>query len=806
MKTKSGSEENGGVKIAEPRKAGGSDRSVLARVGRRLWGFRWVRRTSYAVTGLVSIALLAYVLCPKPDLYPPALTFSRALLDRDGRVIHLTLAEDARYRLHTPLTEISPALIDATLLLEDRHFHAHPGVNPLSLGRASWGVVTGTRRGGASTVTMQLARLRYDLNTRSFSGKFIQMLRALQIERHYSKQEILEAYLNLAPYGGNVEGIGAASLLWCGKSAKDLTPREAVSLSVLPQSPTRRRPKITGNNDALASAQFRLWQRWQEAHGLRADGLDATFTLQPETKPPREVPHLARRLFADTAASGAIQHPPLGTTIDLGMQKQIESALRDYLSVRREVGMTNACALLLHAPSREVLAYVGSASFLNMDISGQVDGVTARRSPGSALKPFIYALALQQGLLHPRSLLRDGQVAFGDYNPENFDREFTGPISAEDALFRSRNIPAVALTRKLAEPGLYGFLKQACVSLPRPPEHYGLSLPLGGAEVSMEELASMYAMLATDGIPRPLRYSHTSSVTPQATAPLLTPEACFLVRRMLASREEEAGLSDPTISWKTGTSHGFRDAWAAGIRGEYVCVVWIGNFNGKSNPSFIARKCAAPLLFEIFHRLRLPWHRDVPPEGVREVQLCAVSGQIPTPHCQHCRMGWFIPGKSPIAPCEIHREVLIDDGTGLRVIADDGRRHLRREVYEFWPPDLLALFRQAGVPRREAPPLEPSAMALRAAKSQDIPRIVSPQSRLTYSLRVHDSSKQVIPLRAETSAGVRTIFWFAGAKFLGSSTPAEPLLWKATAGSWKLHVLDDHGRSSTCEVKVEMVE
>ncbi len=665
---------------------------------------------------------------------------------------------------------------------------------------------------------MQLARLRFDLSTRTFSGKLTQMVRALQLERHYSKEEILEAYLNLAPYGGNVEGVGAASLLWCNKPAKELTAREAVTLSVLPQSPTRRRPKLTGVNDALAGAQFRLWQRWQEAHGLRTDGLDATFTLQPEAKPPRETPHLARRLFAPADPHAAptpdeataLQHPPLSTTIDLGMQKQIESSLRDYLAVRREVGMTNACAILVHAPSREVLAYVGSASFLSVDIAGQVDGITARRSPGSALKPFIYALALQQGLLHPRSLLRDGQVAFGSYNPENFDREFTGPISAEDALFRSRNIPAVALTRRLEEPGLYGFLKQAGVSLPRPAEYYGLALPLGGAEVSMEELASMYAMVADDGRARPLVFSGAQNggapLGHHAANRLLAPEACFLIRRMLASREEEAGLSDPTISWKTGTSHGFRDAWAAGIRGEYACVVWIGNFNGKSNPSFIARKCAAPLLFEIFHRLRLPWHRDVAPEGVREVELCAVSGQIPTPHCQHCRKGWFIPGKSPIAPCDIHREVLLDDHTGLRVIADDGKRSVRREVYEFWPPDMLALFRQAGVPRREAPPLEPSAAALRTAQSQDIPRIVSPQSRLTYSLRVGDATRQTIPLRAETSAGVRTLFWFAGAQFLGSSTPAEPLLWRASAGSWKLHVLDDHGRSSTCEVKVEMVE
>jgi penicillin-binding protein 1C len=496
------------------------------------------------------------------------------------------------------------------------------------------------------------------------------------------------------------------------------------------------------------------------------------------------------------------------STIEMSHQHVIEEALRDFLMSRREVGMTNACALLVHAPTREALAYVGSASFLNEDIHGQVDGVTARRSPGSALKPFIYGLALQQGLLHPRTLVRDGQVAFGDYNPENFDREFTGPIAAEDALFRSRNIPAVSLARRLAAPGLYGFLKQAGVWLPRPAEHYGLSLPLGGAEVSMEELAAMYAMLADDGCAREVRFvkCEDNEENGIARAPLLTPEVCFLTRRMLASREEEQGLSDPTISWKTGTSHGFRDAWAAGIRGEYVLVVWIGNFDGKSNPSFIARKCAAPLLFECFHRLRLPWRRDMAPTGVKEVELCAVSGQLPTPHCQHRRKGGFIPGVSPIAPCEIHREVLIDEQSGFRAAADDGKRVLKHEVYEFWPPDMLALFRTAGVPRRAVPPLEPSAVSMRTAQSQEAPHIVSPQPRLVYALRAHDSSRQSIPLRADTAAGVRTVYWFAGPKFLGSSEPTSALMWKASAGDWKVHVLDDHGRSASCEVRVEMVE
>jgi penicillin-binding protein 1C len=317
----------------------------------------------------------------------------------------------------------------------------------------------------------------------------------------------------------------------------------------------------------------------------------------------------------------------------------------------------------------------------------------------------------------------------------------------------------------------------------------------------------MYAMLADVGRARELRFQAAGPDADRSVrAPLLTRESCFLTRRMLASREEEQGLSDPTISWKTGTSHGFRDAWAVGIRGDYVLVVWIGNFSGKGNASFIARRSAAPLLFECFHRMRLPWHPDMPPSGVKEVDLCAVSGQLPTPNCEHRRKGWFIPGVSPIAPCEIHRDVLLDIDTGFRVAADDGKRVLRHEVFEFWPPDMLALFRAAGVPRRDVPPMEASASALRSAPSQDAPHIVSPQPRLVYALRANDPSRQSIPLRADTAAGVRTVFWFAGAKFLGSSGPASALMWKASPGEWKLHVLDDRGRGASCDVRVESVE
>lgn len=754
--------------------------------------------------GALLSAVVIWWLLPKPELYPTDFRFSRTLEDRNGRLLHLALTPDAKYRRYTPLKDISPALIEATLTLEDRHFHDHPGVNPLSMLRAAWGVVSGSAKGGGSTITMQLARLRYDLHTRTPWGKAWQMVRALQIERHYSKDDILEAYLNQAPYGGNVEGVGAASLLWCGKPARDLTMREAVTLSVLPQSPTTRRPRATGTNASLSAAQHRLWERLRLERGLPSDPLDAAFTLRQMQPVPREAPHLARRLFAEKPGEDRVSSGvALRCSLNAERQRGVEQAVNDYVDRKREVGITNACALLVHAPTREVLAYVGSSRFLDATIQGQVDGVMARRSPGSALKPFIYALAMQQGLIHPHTLLRDGRVAFGSYNPENFDRNFSGPISAQDALYHSRNIPAVSLAQRLVAPGLYGFLKDAGVALPQPADFYGLALPLGGGEVSMEELAEMYALLASDGCARRVKFVSDDAV-PQRPE-LLTAEARYLTREMLRSREGETVMDDPSVTWKTGTSHGFRDAWAAGIRGDYVLVVWIGNFNGKANPAFVARECAAPLLFEVFRHLRLPMKRTPRPGGVAQVELCAVSGQLPTPHCQHRVQGGFIPGVSPITPCEIHREVLIDAATGLRVARDDGKRELKHEIFEFWPPDLLEMFKLAGVPRKTPPALEASAESLAAADTGAVPKIVSPRSALVYTLQASDASRQRIPLRADTAPGVNRVFWFAGSRFLGASDPATPVMWAASAGKWQVHVLDDHGRSAAVEIRVEMV-
>jgi penicillin-binding protein 1C len=492
-------------------------------------------------------------------------------------------------------------------------------------------------------------------------------------------------------------------------------------------------------------------------------------------------------------------------TLDLAMQQEIERGIEAHLRRTREQGIVNACAILVHAPSREVLAYVGSADYSDRGILGMVDGLRARRSPGSAVKPFVYGLALDQGLIHPRSLLTDGKMVFHDYNPENFEGEFMGPIHANEALVRSRNIPAVALSNRLGNGGLYQLLKSGGVDLPKPPEYYGLSLTLGGFGISPVQLAGLYAGLADDGLARPLVFKKGAS-SENSQTPLLSPQARFLVLDMLRGGADlgvEYGFAsaDPLIAWKTGTSHGFRDAWAVGVRGDYVIVVWLGNFNGRGNNALVARRCAAPLMFDLFARLHLPDKALVPPEGVRRVELCATSGDLPGPWCGHTNSGWFIPGVSPISMCQLHREVLVDGKTNKRVAFDDGRPDLRREVYEFWPPDLLELFRQAGLPRRTPPDPENGTDTFAGLDHGDDPKIVSPLAGRSYQIEgVADDSE--IPLKAQAASGVRKLYWFCGEAFLGTCAPQESLSWKPAAGSQRLRVLDDHGRASEAAVRV----
>jgi penicillin-binding protein 1C len=755
---------------------------------------RWLRRTIYFLMGVAAI----WLALPKPPLLE-GIDFSQRVRDRNGNVLRVTLTADQKYRIWTPLKEISPALVEATLRFEDKYYDKHPGVNPVSLLRATWSLVSsGQTRAGASTITMQLARLRYHLRTRTVSGKLRQIVYAIELERHYSKAQILEAYLNLAPYGRNIEGVGAASEIYFSKSAARVTGAEAVALSVIPQSPTRRALVAGGENEHVTNAQ----QRWY----LRSTTKEAPaliFRAEARTRHQLTAPHFVQQIIESKTAG-----TEMSTTLDLALQQMLEKRVTDYIAQNRDRGIQNAAALLIDFKNMEVLAQIGSSDFSKIEIQGQVDGTRRPRSPGSTLKPFVYALALDQGQIHPLTLLKDAPHAFGDYNPENFDREFLGPIRASDALARSRNVPAVTLAAELSHPTFYEFLRNADVSLPKPASFYGLSLPLGGSEVTMEDLVRLYAALANGGRLQPLhRFLHEPATTKKTR--IFSPEAAFLTLDMLG-KTPRPGMTNADLArtapvfWKTGTSHGFRDAWSVAVFDHYVLAVWIGNFDGKRNASFIGRTAAAPLLFQMIDGLRtreparFEPHLPAPELNLKRVEFCSVSGQLPTSFCPHRTESWFIPGISPIATCDVHREILVEASTGLRVVQDDGKQTLKREVYEFWPSDLLALFERAGVPRKLPPPFSPSMDNELLSRGGHPPKINLPANEMTISQQ--PANTPGIPLRAETETGVRKLYWFADKTFLGACDAHEVLCWKPAPGAYQLIALDDHGRSASRSV------
>jgi penicillin-binding protein 1C len=772
---------------------------------------RWrrLRRVALILLGAwLLLRLGVWIARPAPlrDKMPSAV----GVYDRKGQLLRLTLAPDGQYRLWTPLPRISPLLVEATLLYEDRWFRWHPGVNPVALARAAFTTYGGGRRIGGSTVTMQLARRLWGIPSHTAGGKLRQLLRALQLELFYDKDEILEAYLNLVPYGGNVEGAGAAAEIYFQKPAERLTLPEAITLAVIPQNPVRRaRP-----GDRLDQARQELWQRWVKRHpeAKRDEPLiRLPLTLHTPRELPFRAPHFVDAILAD-GASARVE-----TTLDLHQQRLLERHLSAYVARRKPFGIHNAAAMLVDARTMDVLAQVGSADFHDDAMSGQVNGARARRSPGSTLKPFAFALGIDQGVIHPESMLKDAPRAFAAYSPENFDGRFMGPLTAREALVRSRNLPALEVTARLNRPSLYDVIKLGGVALPRDEAHYGLGLVLGTGEVTMEELVGLYGALAHGGVVRPLR-ARKSDPEAEGTR-LFSAEAAFLVVDMLRSNPRpDATLGDERrrlkVAWKTGTSWGFRDAWAVGLVKDYILCVWVGNFSGEGNPAFVGVQAAAPLFFEIIDSMiaddpKLRDGPESPPPGVRRVEVCAVSGQLPGAHCRHKKSAWFIPGKSPIHVCDVHRQVVIDDATGLRTCPPYGGP-THAEVLEFWPSDLLRLFEQAGLPRRPVPPMRPGCEDGDDAPGQP-PRIASPLAGVTYTLRHKRAGQERIALEAVTDGGAGEVFWFVDDAFVGRAKSGAPFFWDPapliagrTRHRFVVRAVDDWHRADAREVRVEV--
>lgn len=771
---------------------------------------RWPRLALAAILPAAALGLLLLLL-PRPDLDSQA-GESTAWFDRHGKLLRLELAPDDRYRLKVTLAKIAPVMQQATLLYEDQDFYHHSGVDLPALLRAAWQTwIIGERRIGASTLTMQVARLRYG-HPHTLLGKLQQIFRAIQIERHYSKREILTAYFNLAPYGRNIEGVEAASLIYFDKTAAELTLPEAMALSVVPQNPVRRNPTSQAGFRQLAQARVRLFRRWLENHPQdreRQVQIELPLAVRPPEALPFHAPHFIQGLPAGTGS--------IVTTLDLPLQQRLEKGIARYVAQRHGEGIRNATALLLNTHSMEVEALLGSADFFNDRIAGQVDGTRAKRSPGSALKPFVYALAMDQGVIHPMSLLKDAPKRYGAYTPENFDQKFLGPVLAKEALIKSRNVPAVHLAAALREPSLYDFLRQAGISHMRERDHYGLSLALGGMEVSMRELAGLYAMLANGGRLKPLIMLRTNEAV-DAGLPMLSPEAAWITLAMLRENPPPGHrhlpgtlAEDPQIAWKTGTSFAFRDAWAVGLYGHYLLAVWVGNFNGDGNPAFVGRSAAGPLLFDLFSEIAKTrggiGETAASRKGlnITQIDMCADTGDLPGRYCPHTVPGWFIPGVSPIKVSTIHRAIPIDNASGKRACYHDPKKN-HYEIYEFWPSDLRRIFRQAGIVRRPPPPYLHECTLEQQGNNGTPPRIVSPSPIITYTLRADRLAHERIPFEAVSDADVKILYWLVDNRLAGQASAGKIFFWPAAAGDFTVSVLDDHGRASETKLRVRLVE
>lgn len=762
-------------------------------------------------------ALLVIYAIIKIFFTPPLLSdthFGRAYFDRNGNLMRITLSADDKYRLFTPLSDISEYVQRATILYEDKYFKFHPGVNPVALVRAAKNYFTsGARPVGASTITMQVARIKYDLDTRKIPGKLIQIAAAIYIDLFYSKDEILEAYLNLAPYGGNIESIGAASLIYFGKPARDLTKIEAITLSTIPQNPTKRGLNTDAGLANIMNMRGDLVRRWIDINPTDA-GLETLANMPLNVRTTRDLPFYAphfinyeisqrRNYWNDLGARDSV----VNTTLDLNLQRAMERTLQNQINSRAHLGIHNAAAILVNYKTMETLAYIGSANYFDKSIYGENDGVHARRSPGSTLKPLIYATAVDMGYIHGMTLLKDAKINFGVYAPENADSEFYGPVLARDALTHSRNIPAINLLRKIGTRNFYNILAASGVTNLKSPEWYGISVALGGAEVSMFELADIYATMANLG----MRYDIiTNTDTPRGDGKqILTPEAFFITLDMLARQSTPtknipfARKQTETLRhyWKTGTSSSFRDAWTAGIFGDFVLVVWVGNFDGTPNNAFSGAKAAAPIYFSLAETVEKYYAANGAPLhnnnfmrdnlNISEIEMCDGVGGLAGKYCPKTVRAYFIPGKSPIETSSVYRAVPIDNATGLRACTyDAATTHMA--VFEFWDAEYLDMFRRAGITRNTPPPFMPGCDLDDIVETRAAPVITSPLDG-TRAVIVSDKNHEPVAFQAVSDMPAAKIFWFLDDEMIGTTLSGQTFTHHVSIGTHTVRITDEMG-------------
>ena len=763
---------------------------------------KWLRRGAVGLLSFTALTAGAWFAFPLPMDLLRAYPSSTVLTDRDGLPLRVRLGPEDVYCRPLASLPKDAWVTRALLAVEDARFYSHPGVDPMAMARAALqNVRNGRVISGASTISTQVIRL-IEPRPRTLRTKFIEVFRAFQLEAALSKDEILLNYLNRAPFGSNLIGVESASRRYFGKDSTELSLAEAALLAGLPQSPSRLSP-IQHLDRALQRQRLvldRMAACGMITQGQRASAAAETMVIRSETYP-FLAPHFCLEALGETNAAdepGAIHR----TTLDGRLQRCAENALERQAEMLRAQHIRGGAVVLVDVKSAAVRALAGSPDFSCNTDAGQVNGATARRSAGSTLKPFLYALAADQGRLTPLQRLMDVPRDWRGFEPGNFSGSYLGPIPARTALALSLNLPALHLAEQTGPDRFLSCLRDLGLrTLDRPAEAYGLALALGGAEVRLTDLADAYAALARGGRYVPSRkLEQAPSKEPRR---VFSEEAAWLVTEMLGGDERRAealghcaDTAGPRAAWKTGTSAGGRDAWCVVWNPDWVIAVWTGNPDGSPSTALTGVHAAAPIAWDVLRELypdnRGPWFAK--PAGIESRSVCAVSGAVPGPYCGHTVPDWAIRRVSSCEPCRIHRLETVCDAGGLPV----------QRVVEHWPARVEAFLR-----RRDGvnPPVHSATDAIASAQAatgtmpdiRSTPLIRQPVTGATYKITGQPSEK--LWLRAYDEG--TPLCWFLDNRILGWSAPGEPVSWPLQRGVHTVVCSDSHGRSSTARFMVE---
>jgi len=731
--------------------------------GARRFSNHWKthRRLKIAGWSVLSAPLFFYaalVSIPFPveklQQYPAA----TVLTDRHGEPIRVQLGRDDLDCRPIYVPDPSHWIVQALVAAEDQRFWTHAGLDPVALARAvSQNVLAGRRISGASTISTQVIRL-IEPRPRNILTKVCEAFRALQLERIATKEEILAQYLNRAPFGGNIVGIEAAARRYFGKSAEDLSLIEASLLAGLPQSPSRLRPDR--HPQRAAKRQQHVLERMVACGYIDEATYREVAGKSVNVRPPSypfKAPHFAAWAGAPVTEGAAIQ---IRTTLDPRLQQMAEETLRRQLENR---DADFGAVVILDVANSAIRAWVGSPDFDSSE-DGQVNAVTAPRSAGSTLKPFVYALAMDRGLMTPQTVLTDTPTRFKDYEPANFNPTFRGMVSMHDALVLSLNLPAIDVVRQVGQPVFHRTLQSLGLeTIDKPVEHYGVGLVLGNGEVRLLDLANAYACLARGGTYVPVMAIEGSA--PRTAKQIFSPEACWLVADMLSGDERAmdttghaADVRLPPMAWKTGTSAGQRDAWAIAYNPEYVIGVWIGNPDGSSSDELVGRLIATPVAWDLFRQL-YPDNQGplfVQPAGIRNRDVCAFSGRMPGPYCDNLTADWSIAEVTRHELCPAHR---------TKSPVEEIREVASKPV----APDL---------------------------------RIISPAGGSSFRL-LDDMASSAQQLALEASGSGERVFWFVNDRLVAQAAPGAPSFWPLERGEHQIVCSTAGGRSDHVTIRVE---